>query len=159
MLFRSEMEISMLESVKNSFGEFRLMQDSYQIEEFVIKKLLFLENLTNAVRNSKSRKVVRDIEGIIQKEFSQNITIQQIAEEVYMSSSHLQALFKKETGKTINDYITAVRIEKARKLLKDPAIKIYEVANRVGYQDTNYFTKVFKKYVGINPLDYRESIL
>lgn len=150
---------SVTAKVRDSMQEFKLMHDSLQIEKLVTDKLLYLEKLINESRSGKSRRVVRDLQEIIDKSYNQNITIQLLADEVFMSAGHLQNLFKKETGQTINDYITFIRIEKAKVLLKDPGAKIYEVANQVGYQDTNYFTRIFRKRVGENPLDYRERML
>lgn len=133
-------------------------KDSYSLEKVVWDKLLYTENLIQELKGTKLRKVIRDVERIIQNRYKENITIKQLSDEVYMSPSHLQCIFKKETGSTINDYITVVRIEKAKELLKKPDLKIYDVSNLVGYQDTNYFAKVFKKVVGVNPAEYRESL-
>jgi two-component system response regulator YesN len=152
----AHVEPAMVQEVKDSLQQFRIMQSPKQIEEFVVDKLMDLEKASNELRSGKSRRIIRDVEGIIHKSYNQNLTIQQLAAEVFMSPGHLQTLFKKETGQTINDYITSVRLEKAQEMLKDPAIKIYEVANQVGYQDTYYFTKIFKKMVGVNPMEYRE---
>ncbi|MFD0693503.1 response regulator [Paenibacillus sp. GCM10027628] len=157
--FRSAAAIIGHEAAKemqDSLQQFRMMQSSTQIETFVFEKLLHIEQIVNESRNNKSRKVIRIVEAIIRKSYNQNLTIQQLAEEVYMSAGHLQGLFKKETGQTINEYITMVRLEKAQELLRDPAIRIYEVANLVGYQDTYYFTKIFKKLVGVIPVQFRE---
>ncbi|MNH99505.1 putative response regulatory protein [compost metagenome] len=151
-------EPAVAQKVKESLHQFRAMQSPQQIEAFVLDKLIDLEKASNDLRSSKSRRIIRDVEGIIHKTYNQNLTIQQLAAEVFMSLGHLQTLFKKETGLTINDYITNVRLEKAQVLLKDPSIKIYEVAHQVGYQDTYYFTKIFKKMVGVNPIEYREKM-
>jgi two-component system response regulator YesN len=66
-------------------------------------------------------------------------------------------VFKKETGKTINQFITEIRIEKAKELLKDRQIKLYEIASLIGFSDANYFAKTFRKLEGINPSDFREK--
>lgn len=145
--------------VRDSLQDFKLLQTTAQMESFVIDKLLFIETIINESKSNKSRRAVREVERLIEKNYNQNITIQYLADEVYMSIGHLQNLFKKETGQTINNYITAVRMDKAKILLKDSGIKIYEVANSVGYQDTNYFTRIFRKVVGENPVDYRERML
>jgi two-component system, response regulator YesN len=143
----------------NSLCQLGFNKDSHSLEKVVWDKLLCTENLIQESKGTKLRKVIRDVEGIIQKRYKENITIKQLADEVYMSPSHLQCIFKKETGSTINDYITTVRIEKAKELLKKPELKIYDVSNLVGYLDTNYFAKIFKKLVGKNPAEYRESLL
>ena len=77
-----------------------------------------------------------------------------VSKELYISTSHLMYLMKKELGRTFNDCLREVRIEMAKKLLKDPEIKVYEVAELVGYTDVKYFSRVFKRVTGVNPSDY-----
>jgi two-component system response regulator YesN len=67
-------------------------------------------------------------------------------------------LFKQETGETINEYLTKVRIEKAKELLSDPRNKFYEVCYTVGYSDPSYFSKLFKKYTGLTPSAFRDQL-
>lgn len=86
---------------------------------------------------------------------SNQISIQSIADHTHLSQTYLCALFKKATGRTVNDYITALRIEKAKALLLDRGKKLYEITADVGLIDTNYFSTLFKKYTGMTPSDYR----
>jgi two-component system response regulator YesN len=65
-------------------------------------------------------------------------------------------MFKKELGKNFVDYLNEIRIEKAKELLKDVQYKAYEIAEMVGIPDAHYFSKLFKKYVGVTPTEYRE---
>ncbi len=148
--------IARLKSQLNGFGS---IKSRSQIEEFVMQELLCIDGIANSTKADRSRKAVREAKWIIQNEFSHNITIAQLAQRVFLSPGRLQTIFKKETGQTINDYISAVRMENAKEMLKDSRFKIYEVASRVGYQDTNYFTKIFAKYVGKNPIEYRDGQL
>ncbi len=85
-----------------------------------------------------------------------NLTIQTIAKNVYLSQTYLCAFFKKSTGKTLNEYITEVRIEKAKELLQDSNDKLYEIATYIGFTDANYFSTLFKKYTGCTPSEFRE---
>ena len=71
--------------------------------------------------------------------------------------SAYEALFKKETGMTISEYIIKVRIDKSKELLLDPQIKLFEVARKVGYSDANYYSKVFSKLMGMTPSAFREK--
>ena len=75
---------------------------------------------------------------------------------MYFSSSYVCTLFKNETGKTLNQYLTEFRMEKAKSLLKDSRYKINDISSKVGYSDGNYFGKTFKKFVGLSPSEYRE---
>lgn len=84
------------------------------------------------------------------------ICVKSLAAQVYLTSTYLSALFKKETGETISDYLVNVRVEQSKKLLLDPGLKLIEVSQKVGYLDPNYFSKVFRKHVGLSPSVYRE---
>lgn len=100
---------------------------------------------------------IREIINYINDNYGNNrLSLQSISESIYLSQTYLCAFFKKATGKTLNQYITEVRIEKAKEMLRDTGIKVYEIAYRVGFTDTNYFSTLFKKHVGITPSEYKE---
>lgn len=86
------------------------------------------------------------------------LTIRQIADSTYLTQTYLCALFKKETGKTINEYVTEIRIDKAKELLQNRHMKLYEVALEIGIVDSNYFSSLFKKSTGLTPSQYRERM-
>lgn len=88
----------------------------------------------------------------------ERLSISQIAGKMYLSPNYLSLLFKKDTGKTINQFITEVRIEKAKALLKKDRTPLSSIAEKIGYHDANYFSKAFKKETGVTPKAYRESI-
>lgn len=85
-----------------------------------------------------------------------DLSINTIAESLYLTPTYLCTIFKKETGTTINQYITQVRINKSKEYLKNTSTKLYDIGRKVGYKDGKYFTKVFYKVVGIKPKKYRE---
>ena len=87
------------------------------------------------------------------------LSIKAISEHVHLSTSYICTLFKTETGQTLNQYITEYRIERAKLLLADPRNKIADISARVGYSDGNYFSKSFRKAVGLSPSEYREKEL
>lgn len=86
-----------------------------------------------------------------------NLSINQMAETLHFTPSYLCQIFKSETGATINAYINTFRISKAIDLLKENSIKVYEVAFQVGYNDPNYFSRLFKKQVGMTLTEFREK--
>ncbi|MFC4303810.1 helix-turn-helix transcriptional regulator [Cohnella boryungensis] len=86
------------------------------------------------------------------------LTTKSIADNTYLSQSYMCALFKKETGKTVNEYMTEVRLEKAKELLKERHVKLYEIASAIGITDPNYFSSMFKKATGLTPSQYRERM-
>lgn len=78
-----------------------------------------------------------------------NVTIQLLAEEVFLSPTYMCQFFKQETDETIIEYLTKVLIEKAKDLLKSPDLKIFVIAEMVGFENATYFTTVFKKITGV----------
>lgn len=84
-----------------------------------------------------------------------DFSIGALAESMGVSEGHISRLFKAETDLSINNYLTKYRIKKAMDFLKDVQVKVYEVAEKVGYQDIAYFSNTFKKLVGRTPSDYQ----
>ena len=112
----------------------------------------FLE--TNVQENS----TIFLIKAFISKNFQNgNLSVKDISEHVYLSTSYVCTIFKNETGKTLNQYLTEYRIERAKILLLDPRYKITDISDKVGYSDGNYFGKTFKKMVGFSPSEFREQ--
>jgi two-component system response regulator YesN len=92
----------------------------------------------------------------IEKHFAEvDFSVGRMAEALGVSDGHLSRLFKAETDVGINNYLTRYRIRKAMDYLKDVQVKVYEVAEKVGYQDIAYFSNTFKKLTGRTPSDYQ----
>ncbi len=83
--------------------------------------------------------------------------INRMAEEVFLAPTYLSSLFKQTTGMTINQYLTKLRMEYAKSLLPDPKLKLYQVADMVGYEDAAYFARIFKNQTGMTPIEYKEK--
>lgn len=77
---------------------------------------------------------------------------------MFVSSYYLSHLFRREMGVTFSDYLTKVRVSRAKELLMEGR-SVEDVSECVGYRDGNYFIKIFKKYVGVTPSKYRKSVL
>lgn len=93
----------------------------------------------------------------LQEEYHRSdLSLQLVADEFQISLSHLSRLFKKETDSNFNDYLSFIRMEKAKKFLKeDYNLTIQEIANKVGYTDGKYFGQVFKKHFGVTPSEFK----
>ena len=85
----------------------------------------------------------------------QDISLEEAAEAMGMSSFYFSRFFRTAYNRTFLEYLTSYRIERAEELLRQTDIPVREIAPRVGYTDANYFTKVFKKYVGVSPNRFR----
>ncbi len=96
---------------------------------------------------------------IISERFSDKaFSLQDICAELYLSTSQFSALFKEGTGHTFVEYLTEVRMDEARKLLKTTDMKSYEIAEQVGYQDPRYFSSIFKKVTGLTTTEFRRGL-
>ena len=90
------------------------------------------------------------------KYYSGNISIDDICNEIYLSSSYFKRIFKNETGKTPYQFLTEIRIEKAKAMLKNKESAIYEVARLCGFVNQGNMSTIFKKQTGISPSEYRK---
>jgi len=99
----------------------------------------------------------RAVEYIDTNYANEKMSLQDLCRHVLMSSSYFSLVFKQHTGETFIEYLTGVRVAKAKELLHNSAMKLYEIAEQVGYKDPNYFSILFKKHTGITPKDYREK--
>lgn len=93
----------------------------------------------------------------IKSNFTKSITLNDVADSVYVSPVYLSNIFKETTGVNFIHYLTNLRIEKAKRLLKDPIYKVSDVGENVGYENPRYFSKIFKKYTGMTPYEFRSN--
>ncbi|MED4600736.1 response regulator [Paenibacillus validus] len=101
--------------------------------------------------------VMFEIAKYIRNHYHQDITLQEIANHFYLSREYISRKFKQEFGENLSDYLSGIRIDKAKLLLLNPHLRIAQVAAMVGYEDEKYFSKVFKKTVGVSPNEYRKG--
>jgi two-component system response regulator YesN len=108
-------------------------------------------------KNERVRTEVAQARSHIHRNYKQKITVADIAGAIGLSESYLSHLYKKETGENLIDYMTKYRLEKAKRLLSETDLRTYEIAESIGFSEANYFSKQFKRYEGINPLEYRNQ--
>lgn len=146
-----------LESVNYSrtyMDEISKIQQFYELENYCITAA---KEITNHVREEKENKVSLVIEtamDYIDKNFSKDIRLKEVAEEVAISPQYFSKIFKKELGVNFIEYLTQIRMEHAKKMLKDKSMSIKEICFIIGYNDPNYFSRLFKKVEGVSPTDY-----
>ncbi|MBM6996994.1 response regulator transcription factor [Paenibacillus sp. DXFW5] len=124
-----------------------------QLTEWLSDKITLICSSRQWRGNNKHRQVVDYMTGYIHEHYAEDITLAELSEKLYISRNHLSIIFKNITGETFNNYLTRVRIEKARELLLQRTMLVYEVAERVGYKNVPYFSTLFKKITGMNPTD------
>lgn len=98
---------------------------------------------------------IETIKEYIDKEYAQDVSLEEMAHLVSMNASYLSRFFKLQTGVGFLEYLSSVRINKSIELLMDPTYKVYEVGQMVGYKSIKHFYKVFKNHTGVTPSDYR----
>ncbi|WP_337103385.1 response regulator [Paenibacillus sp. YIM B09110] len=126
------------------------------LEQYVLTFLDLLDERQEEGNSPGSGKM-RDIDRYIHAHFHlKGFTIKSIADHVGLSETYLCAFFKKQRGQTIKEFITETRMNKAKELLRESNVKLFEVALNLGFTDANYFTTFFKRCEGITPSEYRE---
>lgn len=99
------------------------------------------------------------VKKFIAENFERKITLEEVSNLVYMNPSYFSSFFKSKTNRTFIEYLTQVRMNKAKELLRHKDTRVYEVAGMVGYDDFRHFSRIFKRYTGQNPHDYRNNRL
>jgi two-component system response regulator YesN len=140
-----------------------------EVNEFTVSKEIFikkLRTLLNAVVEWRDAHSGGRYQAVIMKarEYidlnytSGEISLHSTANFVGISPNHLSAVFAQETGENFIDYLTRIRIEKAKSLLKNTAMKSADIAYEIGFNDPHYFSYIFKKNTGLSPREYRNTI-
>jgi two-component system response regulator YesN len=123
----------------------------------------FIEKLRDASRNIASNKdeqtnyIITAAKAYINENYKKDISLDEVSRSVDISPYYFSKLFKDETGENFIEYLTNIRIEVAKKLLKNRNLSIKNVCAETGYSDPNYFSRIFKKQVGITPTEYRDK--
>ena len=115
------------------------------------------EEETDEQREHSGSFLVRQATAYIENHYAEKLTLQEVADACYVSQWHLSKLLNKHTDGNFYDVLNAVRIQAAKRLLRDPSLKIGEIGEMVGYADTAHFARVFKKIVGMSANEYRNS--
>lgn len=92
----------------------------------------------------------------MQEHYTSDISVEQIADAVQLNPAYFSRLFKQSTGKTVLEHLTRIRLDRSKELLADPALNLHEIAQRIGYNNTNSYIRFFRKYEGVTPGEYRK---
>lgn len=125
------------------------------LQEAVIKPISdAMENLVSIVEQ-QNKKPVRLAFAYVEENYAKQIHLEDVAVYIGLNPVYFSNIFKKETGENFTDYLTSYRMKIAKELLRNTNDSIHEISGKTGYQDTRYFSKLFKKSVGIKPSEYR----
>lgn len=128
-----------------------------EVQDWIEGILLEIADRILMKRCTKNKPVIDKVIEYLNKHYMENFSLKNLADEIYLSPNYICSLFKQEVGRNISDYLTLVRIEKAKELLMDHRLKVYEISNMLGFTDSRYFNKIFKKYTGMNLTEFREN--
>jgi two-component system response regulator YesN len=129
-----------------------------QVEAWLFASLdHFMDNMLEN-RSSMNLRVINKACDYIVKNYHKNISLEEVAQTVHLSPFYFSRLFKQEKGYNFVDFLTKVRIEKAKKMLQNPDFTAVRIAAEVGYQDASYFSRVFRQTMGMTPNQYRNEI-
>ena len=103
------------------------------------------------------RREVEAVKRYIYAHYGEELSVELLAEHVYLAPSYLSTIFRKETGQNLSKFIKAYRMEKAREMLENTHEKIVQISEKVGYSNTSYFCQNFREYYGISPQKYRDK--
>jgi two-component system response regulator YesN len=163
-----EMASSLLHMLTESVAEQEVRQESnewyenlYNITNVDSLILYMEERITSymeeyrAHRLSVESRPVREAMQYIKANYNKKISLEEIADQFHFTAPYFSEMFKKQTGKTFTDYLTEVRMDRAKELLRDSNTSVRILAEQVGYKDVKYFSQQFTKQVGIKPSEYR----
>lgn len=157
---------ALIPRLKRAFEAFEGHRHYHHLETACILYELFLEISREYTRrilsggnpaSGRSMAIVEDMISYFNRSYAEELTGSSISERYRHNFDYLNRCFKKATGQTILAYVNGVRIEKARQLLRDRYASVSEIAEKTGFHDVYYFSRVFKKYTGCPPSRYREE--
>jgi two-component system, response regulator YesN len=119
---------------------------------------LIIENVIKIRASSNGTQIVENVRRFLDQHYGSEISLSLLAEHFHINSAYLSEIFKSQVGQTFSDYLINLRMENARQFLKDPQLKIIDVAHLVGFSNSGYFSTVFKKYFDQTPVEYRKSL-
>jgi len=152
----SEEELKLLDELLSWQRKYRSLSQLQHIYlQFVHEAAVYLAE----VRSEQKKGNIEKIKKYIDANFTENINLKSIASKFYLNSVYLGQLFRKTYGVYFNEYLLSLRIEEAKRLLRQKDLRMYEVAEKVGFQNADYFVTQFEKLEKMTPTDYRNKML
>lgn len=146
------------EEIDHYYNRINGMQTIKDIMNVVLELVNDLTGFVALQRENQRCPAVSEAVCYIEANFAQNgLSLQEVAKHVHMNPVYMSTLFKQEKNITFSEFILETRMKKAMQLLRAGGMKAYEVADRVGYSNPEYFSVCFKKYTGVSPVEYRNK--
>lgn len=165
-----DMSIMLIKIIKENGGDWNIIfkEDIFQedfishftklneVKEWMEKCVRSVCSYLSGQEKSDGKKIINEVQGYINNYYYLDINLTELAKKYFINPSYLSQLFKSETGVKFIDYVTNVRIEKAKELSSKTSLKLYQIAEMVGYNDFRHFSATFSKYTGLTPSKFRE---
>lgn len=129
-----------------------------ELRHWFTDKIMAAARNINDSKNEKESSTVGKAKSYILQNFDKELSLEDVSKYVDISPYYFSKLFKEETEQTFIEYLTSLRIEKAKQMLNNPNVTIKEICVAVGYSDPNYFSRIFKKVTGQTPTEYRDTM-
>lgn len=153
-----QVDIGQMLGISNINAEIQKYTTLEEIKEWIEKICTELNKSISSRMQTKTQLLLEKAKDYINKNYSDDtLSLQKLADHLYISACYLSMIFKKEAGETFLKYLVKVRLDAAKELLRNTDLRTAEIAERVGYPDINYFSFFFKKNVGMSPREYRNS--
>lgn len=155
---------NMDEKIEAIYGhEDRLWEPIYSFETIPDARQWLVSTLTKLAKHihdkssHKHSSVTNTIIDVLEQQYDEQITIEGLADKVFLTPNYICNIFKEHVGESIIDYLTKIRMNHAKNYLRETDMRIYEIADKTGFNSTSYFSSVFKKMFGVSPKEYREA--
>lgn len=132
------------------------MTSAHKYRNALKSQFLMLFKEIESYADKQNKRPIRMAIHYVEQNYEKKIDLNSVSEYVNLSSVYFSHMFKKETGENFTDYLNGYRIKMAKQLLKNSDLSVKEISARVGFQDPQYFSKLFKKAVGLKPIEYRK---
>ena len=142
----------------NTEKEEYLSQKNTEKEECLPQKNMENQDAEAEKQDSAGSFIVKNALAYIRENYNHKITLTEVADNTYVSQWHLSKLLNRHTGQSFSEILNTTRVEEAKELLKNPALRIGDVAEEVGFLDLAHFSRVFKKVTGISANEYRNRL-
>ncbi|SNR96757.1 Two-component response regulator, YesN/AraC family, consists of REC and AraC-type DNA-binding domains [Anaerovirgula multivorans] len=134
--------------------EIQELKETTEIKEYIKNLLKEVVFAISQYKTDSNTRAIESVKKYVRENYMKDISLNDVADYIELSSYYLSRLFKKIEGENFKDYLIKTRMEKAKQLLREERKSIKETALEVGYEDPNYFSRAFKKYVGIPATEY-----